>query len=127
MTRTAAELTAAELETLRRRLREREKHGDPTRGARLAHARAVAQRAAQVLREHFGATRVVLFGSCLREEWFTPWSDVDLAAWGIRAADTFRAMGVVRGLDPTIEVNVIDVTACSPALRATIEAEGQEL
>jgi hypothetical protein len=52
---------------------------------------------------------------------------VDVAACRIRAEDTFRAMGAVRGLDQSLEVNLIDVAACSPALLATIEAEGQEL
>jgi predicted nucleotidyltransferase len=127
MAKTAADVTATEIESFRQRLRERAKRADPARKARLVHARAVALRAAQVLRERFGATRVVLFGSCLHEEWLTPWSDVDVAAWGIRPEDTFRAMGTVRGLDRSLEVDLIDVAACSPALLATIEAEGQEL
>ena len=127
MAKTAADVTVAELDAFRRRWRERARHADPGRPARLAHARGVALRAAAVLREQFGATRVVLFGSCLREEWLTPWSDVDVAAWGIRPEDTFRAMGAVRGLDPIMEVNLIDVAVCSPALLATIETEGQEL
>lgn len=127
MARTAGDLTATEIESFRGRLRERAKHVDPAREVRLAHARAVALRAAQVLREQFGATRVVLFGSCLHEEWLTPWSDVDLAAWGLRPEDTFRAMGVVRRLDQTLEVNLIDVAACPPALLTRIEAEGREL
>ena len=127
MARTAADLNATEIESFRRRLRERATRADPARKARLEHARAVAVRAARALREQFGATRAVLFGSCLHEEWLTPWSDVDLAAWGIRPEDTFRAMGAVWGLDRTLAVNLIDVTACSPALLAIIEAEGQEL
>ena len=69
---------------------------------------------------------MVLFGSCRHTEWLTPWSDVDLAAWGIRPEDTFRAMGAVRGLDRGLEVDLMDVAACFPALLAAIEAEARE-
>ena len=127
MAKTAADVTVDELDAFRRRWRERARHTDPGRQARLAHAQGVARRAAAVLREQFGATRVVLFGSCLREEWLTAWSDVDVAAWGIRPDETFHAMGAVRSLDPIMEVNLIDVAVCSPALLTAIETEGQEI
>jgi len=52
---------------------------------------------------------------------------VDLAAWGLRPEETFRAMGAVRELDSDIEVDLIDIGTCSPALLAVIEAEGIEL
>lgn len=94
---------------------------------RREQAWAVAHRAAQLLRERFGARRVVAFGSLVHEGCFTPWSDVDLAAWGLRPEDTFRAMGAVADLDPDIAVDLVDVGACSPTLLAVIEAEGVEL
>jgi predicted nucleotidyltransferase len=80
-----------------------------------------------MLEERFGATRVVAFGSLVREGCFTLWSDVDLAAWGLKPADTFRAIGMIYGLDPDIEVNVIDMSVCSPSLAAVIDAEGRDL
>ena len=67
------------------------------------------------------------FGSLVHEGWFTPWSDVDIAAWGIQPKDTFRAIGVVMDVSREIEVNLVDVGACSPSLRAAIEREGVEL
>jgi hypothetical protein len=67
------------------------------------------------------------FGLLVHEGWFTPWSDVDIAAWGIQPEDTFRAIGVVMDVSREIEVNLVDVGACSPSLRATIEREGVEL
>ena len=54
----------------------------------------------------------------------TPWSDVDIAAWGIQPRDTFRAIGMVMDLDAEIELNLVDVGACSASLLATIEREG---
>lgn len=50
----------------------------------------VAHEAAQVLRDRFGAYRIVVFGSLAHESWFTRWSDVDLAAWGIPADQFYR-------------------------------------
>jgi predicted nucleotidyltransferase len=67
------------------------------------------------------------FGSLVHEGCFTPWSDVDIAAWGIPLEDTFRAIGVVMDMSSEIEVNLVDVAACSPSLRAMIEREGVEL
>jgi uncharacterized protein len=87
----------------------------------------VARLAATLLKEQFGASRVVVFGSLLHPECFTRWSDVDLAAWGLRLEDTFRAMGAVADLDAEVAVNVVDVGACRSSLLATIEREGREL
>ena len=98
---------------------------------RQERAWEVARRAAALLRAQFGATRVVAFGSLIHEGCFTSWSDVDIAAWGLRPEDTFRAMGAVMdlGMDlgPGIEVNLVDVGACRPTLLAVIEQEGVEL
>jgi uncharacterized protein len=50
------------------------------------------------LKERFGATKVVVFGSLAYRAWFTPWSDVDLAVWGIPAGSYYRSIGSVQGL-----------------------------
>ena len=58
----------------------------------------LARCAATLLKEHFGASRVVVFGSLIHAGCFTRWSDVDIAAWGIAPHDTFRAIGAVHDL-----------------------------
>jgi len=50
-----------------------------------------AQKAATVLKEEFGAKRVVLFGSMLDPEHMTWHSDIDLAVWGMRSEHYLRA------------------------------------
>jgi predicted nucleotidyltransferase len=124
---TALELTAEELRTYRaaaRRRRERERR-------ELAHrekrAWELARRAAPLLRERFGATRVVAFGSLVHAGCFTPWSDVDVAAWGIRPEDTFRAIGAAMDMDQEIRVNLVDIATCSASLGSVIEREGVDL
>ncbi|MBT9169707.1 MAG: hypothetical protein DDT18_00042 [Actinobacteria bacterium] len=86
-----------------------------------------ARRAAKLLKEDFGAQRVVVFGSLLCPECFNKWSDVDIAAWGIGPKDTFRAMGAVMDLREDIEINLVDIETCRATLRTIIEREGQEI
>lgn len=114
---------AAYRATARRRLEQAEKE----LAVRLGRAWEAALRAAKLLREDFGAHRVVVFGSLLRPRYFSQWSDVDIAAWGISSENTFRAMGAVMDLGGDIEINLVDVETCRDSLRAIIEREGQEL
>jgi predicted nucleotidyltransferase len=97
------------------------------RARRRERAWDAARRAATLLKVRFGATRVVVFGSLLHEDCFTLWSDVDLAAWGIRPEDTFRAIGAVVDSDAEIALNLVDIETARPLLRAAIEREGVEL
>lgn len=127
MARTAADLTEQDLAAYRRTAQLRDQQRSKELEERLENASALARRAADLLRERFGASRVVVFGSLVREGCFTPWSDVDIAAWGLSPAETFRAMGVLHTLDPTIAISLIDVNTCSPSLLAVIHAEGREL
>ena len=87
----------------------------------------VARVAARLLRGRFGATRVVAFGSLAHRSWFTPWSDVDLAAWGIGPDQYYRAVALVSGLSAEFEVDLMAAERCRPALRRVIEREGVEL
>jgi len=70
---------------------------------------------------------VAVFGSLLSEARFTPWSDIDIAAWGIPADQTFRAIGAVLDLDSSIEINLVDVNTCSSTLLKAIEKEAVDL
>ena len=87
----------------------------------------VAAAAAKLLKDKFGATRVVVFGSVIRESCFTPWSDVDIAAWGILPEKFLSAIGEVKALDSNIAVNLVDMAVCKPSLKAVVEKEGYEL
>ena len=55
----------------------------------------LARRVARILRKRYGARRVVLIGSLARGH-FTPWSDVDLVAFGIPPERFFAAHGAAR-------------------------------
>jgi len=121
------DLTPEEIAEYRRAARARWEREREELARRLERAWEVARAAARLLRERFGATRVVVFGSLVHDGCFTPWSDVDIAAWGICPKDTFRAIGAAMDLDPEIEVSLVDVGACRPSLLAVIEEEGVDL
>jgi predicted nucleotidyltransferase len=91
---------------------------------RLDRAWELARTAADMLRERFGANGVVVFGSLAHDEWFTRWSDIDLAAWGIPPDVFFRAVAAVTGLSAEFRIDLVDPRDCRPALRQVIEREG---
>ncbi len=95
--------------------------------ARWREGYEVARAAARLLRERFAATRVAVFGSLVKRACFTPWSDVDLAVWGIPPDQFYRAVAAVTGLTPSYEVDLVDVESCRPGLRQVIEREGIDL
>ena len=94
---------------------------------RMKTAWRLARKAAKLLREQYHAERVAVFGSLLHEKRFTPWSDVDIAAWGIPADQTFRAIGTVMDLDSSIGINLVDINTCLPSMRKVIEAEAVDV
>lgn len=94
---------------------------------RMEKAWKLARKAARILRERYHAKRVVVFGSLLHKTRFTPWSDVDIAAWGIPPEQTFRAIGAVMDLDSSLEINLVDVNTCTPSLLKAIEQEAVDL
>lgn len=125
--KTALDLTPEELEDYRTAARRRHAQKKQALAQREQRAWELARRAAALLRAQFGVTRVKVFGSLAHEGYFTPWSDVDIAAWDIRMEDTLRAIGAVMDISSDIQVNLVDVNICSTLLLESIEREGIEL
>lgn len=124
---TALDVTPEEMAMYRATARRRWEREQQELARRQERAWELARRAARLLKEEFGVSRVVAFGSLVREGHFTRWSDVDIAAWGIRSEDTFRAIGAALDLSAEIEINLVDVDMCRPSLLTIIEQEGVEL
>lgn len=106
------------------RLRDQDREMEKVRREK---AWAAARAAAELLRQEFHATRVVVFGSLARDGSFTKWSDVDIAAWGIDPKDTLRAIGVVMDMDAGVEINLVDVNTATPGLLEAIARDGVQL
>ncbi len=127
--KTALELSPQEwrryhqADALERRKRQDAVHGQQ----RKQRAWQVAQQAAQILRSDFGAKKVSVIGSLAHDAWFAPWSDIDLAAWGIPPDRFYAAAGIVAELSSEFKIDLIDSETALPVLRATIEQEGREL
>ena len=129
MARTAAEMSRQEWQAYHpaaavKRLAEQRKV-ETTKRRRQAWR--LARQAAAMLREQFGARKVVVFGSLATRQWFTPWSDIDLAAWDIPADRFYSAVAAVISLSPAFKVDLVDPAECLPDLRQAIEREGVEL
>jgi len=123
----AQDLTPEEIAEYERTARLRCEREEQELARRRERAWEMVQAAARLLNERFGATRVVVFGSLVHDGCFTHWSDVDIAAWGIRPEDTFQAIGAVMDMVSGIAVNLVDVGTCGPSLLTVIESEGIDL
>jgi uncharacterized protein len=115
------------LEKYRNELAKRKKNQINENLARSKRAVEIAKKAAFLLKQEYSVDKVVLFGSLVRKETFNRWSDIDIAAWGIKPEDTFKAIGKVLNIDPEWEVNLVDVNTCSESLLRSIMKNGVDL
>ncbi len=94
--------------------------------AQLAtQAKEDARQIAPMLRDRFGATRVILFGS-LAKGTFAADSDIDLAVAGIAKADFFTALADANSLAHTW-VDLKPLEDLSPHFRQRVLETGEDL
>jgi predicted nucleotidyltransferase len=124
---TARDLSPEALAEYRDAARRRSHDEQRVLAVRERRAWELARSVASTLRQEFHVNRVMVFGSLVHPECFTPWSDVDVAVWGLRPEDTFRAIGMAMDSDSEIAVHLVDVGACSTALLRVIEDTGVPL
>lgn len=120
-------LTPEQLATYSRTMRRRAAEGQERRERRREAAWALAREATGLLRERYGATTVVAFGSLVEGTHFSDRSDIDLAATGLRPGDQYAALGRLLTLSPDFEFDLVDLDACAAGLRAAILARGVSL
>jgi predicted nucleotidyltransferase len=111
---------AAYQATARKRAAEKERQMEEHR----QHAWAVAQQAATLLKVHYKATRVILFGSLARGGFFHTRSDIDLAAENMSETNYDRAVTQLLNLDSAFEIDLVRLEEAPTYLRRTIEEEG---
>ena len=129
MSKTARDLSAEDLEAYMPLLSLKSFQQDPLLAEKRSRAWAVARSAADLLKKEYCATRVVIFGSLARKGVFTPWSDIDLAVWGIKPEFYLRAAGgaIDMGLEREIKIDIVDAENCSEAFYSEIEEMGIEI
>lgn len=84
---------------------------------------AIAQRLAQVLRDPYGATRVILCGSLARGDFHTD-SDIDLAVEGLAPELFFQAGAQLEREAGDIVVDLVPLESANPAYRERALCEG---
>jgi predicted nucleotidyltransferase len=126
MNRTVTALSPTDLEAFRKALKSRPRITKSQDEARFQKAWTVARRAVAILKQDFGVKKVVAFGSLTQPALFHKHSDVDLAVWGLAERDYYRAVGILQGLDDSIEVDLIEYESASDSMQATIQ-QGTEL
>jgi uncharacterized protein len=125
--KTAADLTPTEILHFREALKSRQVSTGIQNRTRVEKARQVADLAAALLKTEFSAVRVVLFGSVIHTEHFHRRSDIDLAVWGIKEREYFRAVGILQSLDPAFSIDLIIFDEANSNLQKIILSEGVEL
>jgi len=129
MARTTLELSHDELKTYQpsAAIALRQWDVDVRLDARWERARQLADKAAEMLRKEFAAKKVILFGSLIDRSWFTPWSDIDLAVWGVPRDRFFAAVAAVTSLRDEFEIDLVDPETCRASLLDAIERDGVEI
>lgn len=117
-------IPADALELYRATARQRELDRQEAIIQRHERAMTLASTAAQLLRQRFGAERVIVFGSVAQPELFHERSDIDLAVWGVDEADYLRAVAALIQLSPEFEMDLIRWESAPASLRQRIVAEG---
>ncbi len=123
MTKTALELTPLEWKNYSLPQRSVE----PEVKVRWKEAWRLIPELARLLREEFGATQILVFGSAVNVDYFSEGSDIDIVAWGIPIAQYLSAVLAVNEFHHDFKVDLLDPTLCRLTLRKRIEVEGIEV
>jgi predicted nucleotidyltransferase len=122
-----ATILPEKMEVYRRAARKRESDQEQAMLLRRESAWTVARQAAKLLKEQFGAARVVVFGSLAHGAWFNARSDVDLVVTGIPPEKFWRAWAALDHIGNGFEIDLVADEELTESLRAVIEHEGVEL
>jgi len=108
-------------------MKKREARARREQEERREQARATARHVARYLRDTYGVSRVVLFGSMAQEVPLSRHSDLDLAVWGLDAEDYFEAVGRVQDEGGAFSVDLVRMEQAPDSLRTVVREEGREL
>ena len=86
----------------------------------------LAKKCANFLKEKYGVTKIVLFGSLLDYEQMTPHSDIDLAVWGLPEKDYFKAVGFLLEIADNFSIDLVEIQHARSCILSAIN-QGVEL
>ena len=94
---------------------------------RWVQAWDLARDAASRLKTHYGAEKVIVFGSLLHRDRFRSNSDIDIAVSGIPIRGFLRAVYDIALGEKDFDIDIVDIEDCKPYIRKAIEQEGIEV
>lgn len=109
-------MSPKELAECRRHL-ERQWETQRVDAAVLRRAWETAYQVASMLYEDFEATHVAVFGSLTERGWFTEFSDIDIAVWGLSADVYFDAQRKTNRMSPEFKIDLVDFAAARGLFR----------
>ncbi len=86
-----------------------------------------ARKVAIMLKEKYGAKKVLLFGSIVRKDYLHKRTDIDLLVEGIRSEDILRAGADAWEVASPFDVDIIPIELADEAIISTALKEGMEL
>ena len=120
--RTAKNLSPEELAEYSRRLDEHFRNRKVDE-ALLQRAWQTAHQVANMLYEDFGATQVAVFGSLAQQNWFSKWSDIDIAVWGLSDDEYFLAVSKAMDISGLFKVDLVDFESSKGLFRERIQSQ----
>jgi uncharacterized protein len=120
-------ISTERMDAYKRTAREREESLRQKAAERRKVAWRIAEQAARRLKEDFGATRVIVYGSLAHGAWFNQRSDIDLAVEGIVSEAFWKAWCSLDVLESSFEINLVPMESASPRLHREILDWGVEL
>lgn len=94
---------------------------------RKSKAWEIALQAANLLKNNFGAQKVLVFGSLARKTGYHFLSDIDIAVSGIAPEKFYSAVAEITGLSSIFKIDLIDMDDCKPGLKKAIKREGSRI
>lgn len=86
-----------------------------------------AREIAAMLREQYGVSRILLFGSLAESGRFDQFSDIDLAVEGLDPTVFYQAVARLPDLSKKFHVDLIDLSHCPASFRKAILEKGVAL
>lgn len=117
-------ITSEQMRVFRRGAREREETRVHEIENRRSQAWPIAKEAARLLKEEFGSSQVLVFGSLAHGHWFHAQSDIDLAVWHMLESEFWRAWARVDGLSTEFAINLVNGEMLPPDVYAEIIGYG---
>lgn len=79
-----------------------------------------------ILKQQFAAEQVAVFGSLTNKKRYTPWSDIDLAVWGLTPNQLYQAIEALNETSSDFKIDLVDPTnrTCRPSVKQAIEQTG---